>query len=126
LRENACEIRKNSGNSSTRNLDCSKMTQNDDFKSQHPLERNNSINLNTSQQSIDGSSNKSMELSLSELGILLQDFKPPAGSRRRGNQTTGQDCMIDMETSIGTFTIGTDMSSSFGNISAQMESYPVY
>ena len=58
-----------------------------------------------------------MKVSLLNLEILLQDFKTPVVTRRNAIQANGQDfCMIDLETSIGTFVVS-DMSSSFSNVS---------
>ena len=117
LRENACDVKESNKNSPERDSDPSKVTRNDDFKTHHPLERNNCLALNTCQQSIDDLSNNTMELSRSELEDLLQDFI---------SRATGQDSsIIDLDSSIGTFPID-DMSLSFGNFSTQMEFCPVY
>ena len=156
LRENATELKKNyesddSEKSNTRDIIAcksdKKLKRNDDAKNSEKnnekakrtddfrslYERQNSLTLNSrafnekpkakflesSQQSI--ASTKSMDLSLSELEVMLQDFKP---SSRRKLQAS--ECnMLDLETSIGTFTIN-DMSASFGNLSFELESNPVY
>ena len=117
LRENACETKKNSNISSVRNSDSSKVTQSDDFKTHHPLERKNSTTLNALQQKNNFINNKSIELSLSDIEDLIKSFV---------SQATGQDSSIfDFDTTIGTFPIE-EMSLSFGNLSTHMESYSVY
>merc|ERR1712232_96549 len=150
LRENATELRKNcesddSEKSNTKeDIACKnvkkseknitnneKVKRADDFgKEQHSYERQNSLTLNSrvlnekpkskflesSQQSI--MSNMSTDLGLSE--VMLQDFKP--GNRRK----LASECnMLDLETSIGTFTTD-DMSMSFGNFSVELASYADY
>lgn len=115
LRENTCGTRKSSDNSSTRTLDSSKAAQNDDLKRQH-ISGRNSIHLNAYPQSIDASNSKSMEVSLLELELLLQDFLPPVESRG-ASHVTGQ----------GSSTVEIDnMPLSIGSYSTHMESYSAY
>jgi len=114
LRENACDAKQSSDNSTLPALDSSKMTHNDDFKTSRPLESKNCFTLNTCQQSNDKLSNNSMELSRSELEDLLRGFI---------SQATGQDSSnVDLGLSINTFPTN-DMSLSFGNLSTLLQDF---